>query len=62
MIDDNIGNALSKGFCDIIEVGHQDTQRIVDILNSQALSAKDQRILQLEQDKQTADIINALKK
>lgn len=68
----SIGNALSKGFCDIayaaqtntrdiIESGNANTQRIIDTLNAQTLSAKDQRILQLEQEKQTAEIIAACK-
>lgn len=67
-----LGNAVSNGFCsvayaaqtntrDIIESGNANTQRIIDTLNNQAISAKDQRILQLEQEKQTAEIIAACK-
>lgn len=67
-----IGNSLSKGFCDIayaaqtntrdiIENNNYNTQRIIDNLNAQAISVKDQRIAQLESEKQTAEIIAACK-
>lgn len=66
-----IGNSLQKGFCDIayaaqnntrdiIEAGHADTQRIVDILQAQSIAAKDQRILELEQESQTNKILAAI--
>lgn len=62
---------MAKNTCDIIQAGHNDTQRIVDLLNAQTLEAKNEKIaeqqayinqlqLKASQEAQTNTIINAV--
>lgn len=51
---DGINYNMAKNTCDIIQAGHNDTQRIVDLINANTLEAKNQKI----QDQQAT--INAL--
>lgn len=45
---DGVNYNMAKGVCDIIQAGHNDTQRVLDFLVGEKLSAKDARIAALE--------------
>lgn len=55
---------MAKNTCDIIQAGHNDTQRIIDFLTSEKISAlqldKATLTAQLSQNSQTATILNAV--
>lgn len=63
---DGVNYNMAKNTCDIIQAGHNDTQRMFDYWNSKELAAKDLQIAQLtaqlSQNSQTATLLNAINK
>lgn len=69
---DGVSYNMAKNTCDIIQAGHNDTQRIVDLLTAQTIELKNERIaeqqaqiqalqLKASQEAQNAYLINELK-
>lgn len=63
---------MAKNTCDIIQAGHNDTQRIVDLITAQSIEAKNQKIadqaneinalrLKASQEAQNTYLVNALR-
>lgn len=63
---DGVNYNMAKNTCDIIQAGHNDTQRLLDYWNCKELAAKDLQIAQLTnqltQNSQTATLLNAINK
>lgn len=61
---DGVNYNMAKNTCDIIQAGHNDTQRLLDYWNCKELAAKDLQIAQLtsqlSQNSQTATLLNAI--
>ena len=61
---DGVNYNMAKNACDIIQAGHNDTQRLLDYWNCKELAAKDLQIAQLtsqlSQNSQTATLLNAI--
>lgn len=58
---DNVNFNLSKGVCDIVNEGHNDTQRIIDTINHYAMEQKDNKITEQGQLLSEARIVAAMK-
>lgn len=63
---DGVNYNMAKNTCDIIQAGHNDTQRMLDYWNSKELAAKDLQIAQLTsqlyRNDQTATLLSAINK
>ena len=61
---DGVNYNMAKNACDIIQAGHNDTQRLLDYWNGKELAAKDLQIAQLtaqlSQNSQTATLLSAI--
>lgn len=63
---DGVNYNMAKNTCDIIQAGHNDTQRLLDYWNCKELAAKDLQIAQLtsrlDRNDQTTVLLNAINK
>ena len=61
---DSVNYNMAKNTCDIIQAGHNDTQRLFDYFTNKEMAAKDLQIAQLtaqlSQNSQTATLLNAI--